>query len=273
MKLQQIIGGILLVAALALPSAPAQAQITVIVDGDEALAEINLLGLGADFALRFDQPQNLTPQSLGLKVRLINLFDPAFRARLPDRTRTSIPIVIPLMISVEPPAARGLSFRNETEVELHTHLLPFHIDSPIRLYKASAGGRFHDITDNISAGSIRVRGRTGGFSDFILVVDLLPKVEAAEDKYAFLDDMVLEVPDAGVRALLQADLAASRTAFDADNFAAARTALDAFETRVRANAGTTIPNLWRAQRDVENVAGELLTESGSLRYVLVRLGG
>jgi hypothetical protein len=262
----------LLALALVLCATPAWSLVNVVVDGDEAVAEIDILGIGVDFTLRFDEPQNLDVQSLGLTARLVNPLDRTFRGRLPD-PRTSLSLVVPLMISVEPPPKRGLAFSNATEVELHTHLLPFHIDSPIRIYKAQRGGPFHDITDGISSGSIRVRGRTGGFSDFLLVVDLRPRIEAAQDKYAFLDALVLTVADAGVRTLLQADLATSRSGFDAGNYAAARIALDAFESRVTSHAGGAIPNRWRATRDLENTAGDLLTEAGSLRYVLVRLGG
>ena len=68
-------------------------------------------------------------------------------------------------------------------------------------------------------------------------------------------------------------LQASRSAHEAGNQAAARGALDAFEQRVVTHAGSAIPNRWRAQRDLDNVAGDLLTEAGSLRYTLARLGG
>ena len=105
--------------------------------------------------------------------------------------------------------ARGLAFSNVTEVELHTAPAPVPYRSPIRLYKAQRGGPFHDITNDISSGSVRVRGRTGVSHDFLLVVDLMPRFEAAQDKYAFLDALILTGRDGGVRAQLQADLAAA----------------------------------------------------------------
>jgi hypothetical protein len=247
-------------------------RLRIEVIGNRVVAEIIVLGVGADFSLTFDQPQNLSIASLGLGVQLVNPLDPALRARMPD-SASNLAVALPLMIKVEPPAARGLAFSNVVELELHTHLLPFSPSSPLRLYKASAGGQFYDITNDIQSGSVRVRGRTGGFSDFLIVVDLNPISESAEDKFAFLDESVLAVPDAPLRALLQTDLETARTAYDGDDFAAARVATEQFETRVRANAGTLIPNRWRAQRDLDNVAGDLLTEAGSLRYALIRLGG
>lgn len=261
-----------LLLLLVLVAFQASAQIQVTVTGNQALAKVNLLGIGADFSLTFDQPQNLNVASLGLKAKLINPLDPALRARLPD-SRLGVPLALPLMISVEPPASRGLAFSNAVELELHTHLLPFSTTSPLRLYTAHAGGKFYDVTSSISPGSVRVRGRTGGFSDFLILVDPIPLLESASGKYDFLQASVLAVPDAAVRSQLQADLAASRSAYDARNYAGAKSALNTFENRVRTHAGTAIPNRWRAQRDLDNVAGDLLTEAGSLRYVLVRLGG
>src|SRR5690606_20183273 len=101
----------------------------------------------ADFALRFEEAQNLNLQSLGLSAKLVNPLDPALRARLPEPGLLSVPLALPLMISVNPPASRGLEFSNVAEVELYTNLLPFTIDSPLRIYKAEPGGVFYDITD------------------------------------------------------------------------------------------------------------------------------
>ena len=257
---------------LALFAAPAWSGVVVNVVGDKAIAQINLLGVGADFSLTFDQPQNLSVASLGLSARLVSPLDPALRARLPD-SRLGVPLGLPLLITVDPPAAGGLSFKNVTQVELHTHLLPFSVSTPLRIYRAHAGGQFYDITDDVQPGSVRTRGRTGDFSDFLILIDLIPLSESAADRYEYLEQSLLAVADGTVRAQLQADLATSESAFTAGNYAGARAALTTFQDRVRSNAGTTIPNQWRAARDLTNVAGDLLTEAGSLNYLLVRLGG
>jgi hypothetical protein len=251
---------------------PLPLPLTITINGNEVSASINILGIGADFALRFEQAKNLNLFSLGLSVQVINPLDPALLARLPDGDLLSIPLALPLMISVDPPAKGGLSFANAVEVELHTHLLPFAINSPLRIYKAEPGGMFYDITDDIRSGSVRARGRTGGFSDFLILVDLTPRTVAADEKYEYLEQTLLGVPDDAVRKALQTDLAASRSAFDAGNYAGARATLILFEDRVRRHAGTAIPNRWRAQRDLDNVAGELLSEASSLRFALGRIG-
>lgn len=245
----------------------------VTVSGNQALASIDLAGVQAELSLTFEQPENLSVAALGISARLIDPLDPQLLARLPDSQMLSIPVALPLLISVEPPTAGGLAFSNVVEVEIHTHLLPFAVDSPLRLYKAPKGGRFYDITTDIRPGSVRERGRTGGFSDFLILVDLTPSRDAAEAKYDFLDQRLLSVSHSSTRSQLQADLAASRTAFAGGNYAAANTAMAGFESRVRQSAGNTIPNGWRAQRDLDNIAGDLLSEAGSLRFNLGRLGG
>ena len=260
-------------ALILLCGAPAAtSQVNVVITGDDVVVEINLLGIGADFSIHFDDPQNLTVPALGIGVQLVSPLSRDLRARMPP-SRGGLTLALPLIISVDPPAKHGLAFSNVTEIELHTHLLPFQIDSPLRLYKSDNGGPFYDITTDIQPGSVRTRGRTGGFSDFLLVVDLTPPQVAAEDKYAFLEETLYAVPHYGVRFQLERDLALSRSAFRAGNFADARLAMEVFEDRVRKNAGTAIPNRWRAQRDLDNVAGDLLSEAGSLRYMLIRLGG
>jgi hypothetical protein len=254
-------------------AAPASAQVNVVINGEEVTVQISILGIGADFSMVFDEPENLNVASLGISVQLISPLSARTRQRMPSSRRGGLSLALPLKISVNPPSKLGLSFKNTVGLELHTHLLPFEINSPLRLYKSDNGGPYYDITDDIQPGSVRVRGRTGGFSDFIIVVDLTPNQIAAEDKFDFLAERIVDVPDYGTYVHLERDLSESRRAFNREEYSAAIIALDRFRSRVQKNAGTTIPNVWRAQRDLENIAGDLVTESSSLRYALTRLGG
>ena len=210
--------------------------------GNTAIAEVGLLGIvGTDLILEFEDVQGLTAQNLGISAQLINPLSPSFRARLPEGSGL-LSVPLPLQLSVEPPAAGGLQFRNTVRAELHTHMLGFTVDSPLRLYKSPRGGTFFDITDAIESGSVRASGRTGGFSDFIIVLDLLPSREHADDKFEYLDAR-LDAPAISppVRALLEADLASARSAFDAGNHALAEARIDAFVARVRSYSGAGIP--------------------------------
>jgi hypothetical protein len=196
-----------------------------------------------------------------------------------DLSRVSL--ALPVIITVEPPAAQGLAFDNAVAVELHTEALAFSLGSPLRLYKAPIGGTFFDITDDVLAGSVRTRGRSGEFSQFLIVTDLLqvtspPAAYAADAqaKYLFLAAR-LQSPGISpkARSVLETDLAASRVAYDAGQYAAARAALATFAARLKTFRPTDVPNRWRAARDLDNVAGSLLGEASSLDFTLRRLGG
>jgi hypothetical protein len=73
------------------------------------------------------------------------------------------------------------------------------------------------------------------------------------------------------RLTLETLLAASRSAFDAADHAGARAALLDFESAVRTAAGGAVPDRWRSARDLDNIAGDLLGESASLRFTLGRM--
>jgi hypothetical protein len=231
------------------------------------------LAVDAELVLDFDAAQNLCADSLGVSATVVNPLDPAFVARLPEGTL--LPLALPVVIRVEPPTTSlcgALSFTDTVRAEIHTHLLPYTADSPLRLYKAPLGGRFYDITDAVAPGSVRTGGRTGGFSEFIIVVDLADPRDAAEVKYEFLAARLANPAIAPVvRTALEADLATSRAAFDANDAAGAIAAMNAFSARVTAASPTEIPDRWRAARDLDNIAGDLLGEAAALRFLLGRL--
>jgi hypothetical protein len=156
-------------------------------------------------------------------------------------------------------------------VELHTENLVFGA-APFRLYKAPRGGQFYDITEAVLPGSVRTRGRTGDYSDFLVVVDLATDASDAAVKYDFIEARLAHPSvSSTARATLLADLAASRAAFDAGDYAGAAAALDAFDAHLAGFAGQGVPNVWRSTRDLANVAGELIAESAALRFTLGQL--
>mgnify|MGYP000087110894 FL=1 len=255
--------------------------IPVTITGNRAVAtiEVSVLGLGLvtiEMILDFDQPVNLTASSLGISAGLTSVLDLVGRIDL-----LRVQLALPIMITVEPPAGEGLSFANVVAVELHTEALSFLPLSVFRLYKAPIGGTFFDITDDVLPGSVRTRGRSGEFSQFLIVTDLLqisspPAAYAADAqaKYLFLASR-LQSPlvNPKARAVLETDLAASRLAYDAADYATARAGIATFGARVKSFGPTYVPNRWRAARDLDNVAGSLLGEASSLDFTLRRLGG
>jgi hypothetical protein len=147
------------------------------------------------------------------------------------------------------------------------------VGTPLRLFKSPDGGPFNDITEDVLPGSVRTRGRTGGFSDFLIVTDLRAHADVADDKYLFLVARLANPAIApATRLRLETLLASSRSAFDAADYAGARAALLDFESAVRTAAGGAVPNRWRSARDLDNIAGDLLGESASLRFTLAGCG-
>jgi hypothetical protein len=259
---------------------PADAGVVVTIDGNVARAEIDLGGTpqnpqySATMFLTFDSPVGLTPENLNINAHIVDPDDPALRARLPGGGQVSVPAQFPVLISVSPPADGDFAFVNAAQVEVITDNLAYTPGTPYRLFKSPPGGMFSDLTESVASGSIRSRSRTGGFSDFMLVEDLRSAHEVAEDKYAFLQSRVNDDDiDPETRALLDLDLEDSFEEFQEGEYGDAREELDDLELRVDAGAGDTVPNVWRAARDLDNVAGSLEGEAASLDFHLRRLAG
>jgi hypothetical protein len=224
----------------------------------------------ADVILTFDDAVGLTPAALGISASIIDINSTSIRNRLPNPTLVKLSSNLPLLVTIEPPSAGGLVQRRVTHVEVHTHSLAYTQGSTFRLFKAQLGGSFRDITGEVAPGSVRTRGTTPGWSQVIIVADLRPTGDVISGKYAYLrTQMALLAP--AEKAPLDLLLDASEDALAAGDFATARAKLEGFRARVSARAGTAIPDVWRATRDVTNVAGELLagadTQAFSIDYL------
>lgn len=219
----------------------------------------------ADLTLDFDDATGLTPAALGINAQVVSLSDPTLLARFPAGSLTAMPSALPLMITVEPPKLGGLVQRRLVHIELHTHALPYTAGSPLRLFKAQLGGNFRDITESVKPGSVRTRGTSPGWSQFVVVADLRPTRSVITEKFAALRASLDAVP-AAEAVPLRSDLNACEAAVADGRFDDAALALDSFVSRVSARAGVAIPDTWRATRDVRNVAGELLSGASTLGF-------
>jgi hypothetical protein len=272
---------LLLVLALGalLPTRSAHAQVVVTINGDTARADITLAAPGgpytAELTLEFRDPVNLSAACLGISAVALDAAGiAAANARLPSPTLEIDP-AFPVVITVEPPAACGLSFRGEYRVELRTANLVFNAPSVYRLYKAPIGTSFVNITSGVVAGSVRARGAGGNFSEFAMIrdnaQDYATQLEAA---YLALEDR-LDDPEIGVTAMttLLNDLTASRAAAAAADYPAAIAAMQRLNGHAAAFSEDGVPGRWRAQRDLNNVEGDLVSESGVIQFLLGRLDG
>lgn len=268
----------LVAPAFAQVAAPAQTQptpaglpvnvdlpVSVSVAGNVAVAQIGPASAPiAEVTLTFDDASNLTPASLGLSARLVSVDDAQLLARLPDANLIQIASGLPLLVTIQPPVAGGLAFRRTGRYELHTHLLPYAIGSNFRVLKAPVGGAFRDTTEEIAQGSVRARSRYGGFSQFLVVVDLRETGAVVADKIAWLRNRVATLP-AGEQPVFSAQLDTIASAVANRDYATAMTAVDALSSRAQADAGNALLDTWRAG-GADNQAGDLIAGAATLKY-------
>jgi hypothetical protein len=240
------------------------------VEGNRLTAGIDLAGaLDADLAVSFEQAIGLGVATLGLSVEVVSPLNIGLLGRLP--AGATLPSAFPVLLRIEPPAGGGLSFSGVVTVELHTHALQYAPGGPLRLFAASDGGAFKDITEQTDSGSYRVRGSKGSFSEFMIVADLRTAGASIAEKFARLDG-TLAAHAAGMDLALYSSLAqrlqAARVAYDSGDHATAIGHTDAFAAEARGASGVRLPDVWRSARDVVNVAGELRAAAATLRYSL-----
>lgn len=224
----------------------------------------------ADLTLSFDDASGLQASSLGVSAQLVSLTDSALLARLPSLGLTPLDPAFPLLITIEPPALGGLSFRRGVRVEVHTHALSYSAGSSYRLFKAPLGGNFRDISDEIAPGSVRARGTTGGFSQFLVLPDLRATGSVIAQKIAWLRACVDQLPLAE-QPSFDGYLDSVATAVATSQYADAIAALDAFRARAVARAGSPLADQWRAARDLDNHAGELVAGAATLKFSVAYL--
>lgn len=224
----------------------------------------------ADLTLIFDDATGLGASSLGVSAQLVSLSNPALLSRLPNAQLTQLDAAFPLLVTIEPPAGGGLSFVRTVRVEMHTHALDYSAGSAYRLFKAPLGGSFSDITDEVAPGSVRARGTTGGFSQFLVLADLRPSDVVVAQKFSALRAIVATLP-AAERPPLTASLDSAEAAVAAGDFVAANNAVDAFRAQASARAGQGIAQTWQAGGALANPAGQLLAGSATLKFSIAYL--
>lgn len=260
-----------LLSLVALPASAQSLPVAVEVNGKVATVRVGSAASPlADLTLTFDEPRGLTPASLGVSAQLVNLANPALLARLPNAQLQQLDAAFPLLVTIEPPATGGLSFDRTVRVEVHTHALAYSVGSSYRLFKAPLNGQFRDITDEVAPGSVRARGTTSGFSQFLVLTDLRESDAVVAEKFAALNATLATLP-VGERPALQASLDAAESAVAGEDFVAAGNHLDAFRAQVAARAGKGIDQEWRAGGALANPAGSLLAGAASLKFSIAYL--
>jgi hypothetical protein len=278
-RMHQLALALLLAGTATFAPSTADAAVTVTITGSNtARADFALGGTTANplytgtVYLTFEQPIGLSAANLNISAQIVNPADPALLARLPAGGQVSVPSNFPVMISVNPPATGGFEFVNAAKVDVYTTKLSYTSGIPYRLYKSPSGGAFADITEDVIAGSIRCRSRTGSFSDFIMVVDTRTDLQAASQLFARLNGRLDDDDiDPTTQTALQLDLDEAFEEFEEGEYGDAREELDDLETRIDLSSGVTVPNRWLAGGSLNNVAGNVEAEAAALDYYLRKL--
>ena len=245
--------------------------VSVTVVGNVATAQIGSPANPiAELTLSFDDASGLTPASIGIRASTIDITDPNLLARLPDPRLVRPDSALPLLVTIEPPATGGLSFRRSGRFELHTHALAYSLGSNYRVFKAPLGGQFRDTTEEIAQGSVRARSRYGGFSQFLIAADLRETSTVVAEKIASLRARVASLP-ASEQPPFTAQLDTVESAVASHDYATALAAIDLISDRAQARAGNGLLDEWRATRDADNQAGELLAGAATLKFSVAYL--
>ncbi len=223
----------------------------------------------ADVTLTFEGVTGLSAASLGLSAKLSSITDPTLLARLVNGQLLQLDGAFPLLLTIEPPHDGGLRFRT-VRAEIHTHALIYTEGSSYRLFKAPLGGGFKDITDEIAQGSVRARGTTGGFSQFLVLVDLRPTSSVIAEKIGALRARAATLPGAE-RPVFEEYIDDAEAAVSAADYSAALYAVDQISARANAQAGSGLLDQWRATRNADNQAGDLIAGAATLRFSIARL--
>jgi hypothetical protein len=256
-------------ATVALP----QTIFPLTVDGKSASATIALPGgLGIDLSIAFEEVVGLHPGALAVSARVVSPFDLNLLSRLPGGFLASlVPTALPVVVRIEPTEDSALAMSGVVTVTLHTHNLALDLLAPFGLYTASAGGPFREMTRTVSMGSYRVDGSGGGFSEFVIALDNRPVDTVINEKFASLDDLLLEHGasiSATLLPVLQDRVLQARLAFAAGATQAAIGDITSFGEIVRAQSGKAIPDVWRANDPRPNVAGLLRSAADTLTFSL-----
>ena len=266
----------LALAQMAVPQAPASPSGPVTVSpqisGNALTAKIALPGgVEADLSISFEQVVGLHSNALAISAALVDPTDTTILSRMPDPTAISIPAAFPVLLKIDPTASSALSFSGIYRISLHTHNLTLVTNSPLRLFKSHAGGPFKDITFSVDPGSVRTPGGGDGYSEFLIAADVRPidgviagKFDAARNLLASNASVIAPA----VLADLQQRLAQARDAYDQGQLVAAINAVAAFSDQVKQQSGASIPDVWRANGDLANVAGALRVAADTLKFSL-----
>jgi hypothetical protein len=252
-------------SALAAPN-----PVDVDVNGNQVYAEINVLDhYHVTLKITFENAIGLDANTLTITAIQVNPKDLSLISRLPGNL-VSLPSALPILINVTPSSQSSLTFTGDYEIELYTHDLVF--DPSLRLFKSPNGGSFSDITTFSGIGSYRVRGTSGDFSDFLILLDLRSQNQVIQNKFDVLQQTLSANASRIQIAMyqnLQTELTAARNSWQQGNNGVAVSHLEQIISSIKSDNGQSMPYASRANDpNSSNVGGILRAQSYTLIFSL-----
>lgn len=249
----------------------AMSPVNVLVSENKLQASISVSStIKLDVVVEFEKSLGLTADSVVIEAFLIPVNDVSVLSRLTSNAVELHPD-FPVLLSISPREDKGFSFEGLASVEIYTKAIDYQPGMPAKIFTAHAGGNFEDITSMVSAGSLRARGNTGRFSDFIIVLDERSLKVDAQSKLARIDQ-ILSANQSSINGTLLNQIQTATNALDTavslSNFDQALVQTDQLIHLIESLNGTQIDNVWRSSNDIANVKGDLLSVLNSLRYRL-----
>ncbi|MFT4938880.1 MAG: hypothetical protein ACI88A_001911 [Paraglaciecola sp.] len=245
--------------------------VSVTVDGNKLQAKLSVTQtIEIDLLLEFENSIGLSTSSIDISATLVDINDASVLSRLSSTDIAVIPS-FPVIVSVTPKSDAGFSFEGLASIEIYTKAVDYNASMPARIFRSHANGAFEDITSMVSVGSIRSRGNTGSFSDFMILLDERDDDDMIADKFTQLAQVLSQhsaLSSVALATSLQTKLDAINNALVLINYSATLVAVENMIGLVESANSANISTVWRSSNDLVNLQGELLTHLKALKYTL-----
>ncbi|MFQ3236957.1 MAG: hypothetical protein ACI9C4_002532 [Paraglaciecola sp.] len=226
--------------------------------------------IAVDLVVEFENSIGLSADNIDISATLVDINSSMVTNRFSSVDIKAIPS-FPVVISISPKPSSGFGFEGLASVEIYTKSVDYNTAMPVRLFRSHANGNFEDITAMVSPGSIRARGNTGSFSDFMILLDERSNADMLNDTFTQLTTLFNHnsgLVSSSLAATIQTSLNTLQNALFTANYSAAMEAVEALITLTKHATGDQMSNVWRSSDDLLNIQGELLTRLKTLRYTL-----
>ena len=271
LQLRKIVCFLLISVFSSLTLAQTVSPTTVTVNGNTLQAKLHVTSqIEVDLTVEFENSIGLSEDNIDITATLVSVNSATVTNRLTSVDISAIPS-FPVIISISPKPSAGFGFEGLASVEIYTKAVDYNVAMPARLFRSHANGDFEDITSMVSAGSIRARGNTGSFSDFMILLDERSDADMLDDTFSQLSQLASQhsgLLSLTLSASLQTGLDTLQSALLVNDYTAALAATESLITLIDSATTDQISNVWRSSNDLVNMQGELLTRLKTLRYSL-----